>query len=171
MDFVHEPRRAPGAQFSSDVAPKAESASQSVFRRSRPVLLEAGRFQRADRILCTRDFTRAVKSGKRGTTSSFVVVIAPRVEVAVGEPHEKRTRLGVTVSKRVGNSVIRNRIKRRIREWFRHAREELPSGSDIVVIARRAARNLSGSEVATALDRVIQDPRFRRNGRTAAKFR
>ena len=66
-----------------------------------------------------------------------------------------RTRLGVTVSKRVGGSVIRNRVKRRIREWFRHARERLPGGLDIVVIARRTARDLSGREVAAVLDQMI----------------
>jgi len=171
MDFVREPRRAPGVQFSSDAAPKAESASQPVFRRSRAVLLKTGRFLRVDRILCTRDFARAVKSGKRGASKNFVVVIAPRAENTVGKPYERRSRLGVTVSKRVGNSVIRNRIKRRIREWFRHAREELPNGSDIVVVARRAARGLSSSEITTTLSRMTQDARSRGDGRTAAEFR
>jgi ribonuclease P protein component len=171
MDFAREPKRVPGAQFSSDAAPKAESASQQVFRRSKSVFSRTGRFQRADRILCTRDFTCAVKAGKRRTSKGFVVVIAPRTEGAIKQSDEKRRRLGVTVSKRVGNSVIRNRVKRRIREWFRHAREELPDGSDIVVIARQAARNLSGSEVALVLDRMIQSAGFRRDDRMVAEPR
>jgi ribonuclease P protein component len=135
------------------------------------VFSRTGRFQRADRILCTRDFTRAVKAGKRRTSKGFVVVIAPRTEDAIKQSDEKRRRLGVTVSKRVGNSVIRNRVKRCIREWFRHAREELPDGSDIVVIARQAARNLSGSEVALVLDRMIQSAGFRRDDRMVAEPR
>ena len=84
-----------------------------------------------------------------------------------GKSDEKRHRLGVTVSKRVGNAVIRNRVKRRIREWFRHARARLPGQSEIVVIARRTARELSGAEVVTILDRAIQSPNSRRNRQAA----
>jgi ribonuclease P protein component len=126
------------------------------------MLRKTGRFQQADRVLCTRDFRRAFKTGKRGVSKGFVVVIAPRTENATGNSDEKRRRLGVTVSKRVGNSVIRNRVKRRIREWFRHAREGLPVGSDIVVIAHQTARDLSGSEVALVLDRTIHGAKARR---------
>ena len=124
-----------------------------------------------DRILCTRDFTRAVKTGKRGTSRDFVILIASRTKSAIEPSDEKRRRLGVTVSKRVGNSVIRNRIKRCIREWFRNARVGLPDGSDIVVIARRAARNLSGPEVALTLDQMIERAGLRGGNRTAGEFR
>jgi ribonuclease P protein component len=170
MDFAREAKRARGVQFSNDVAPRVENASQLAFPRSRFVLFEMGRFRRADRILRSRDFRHAAKSGKRRNSESFVVVIAPRAKSAVGEPNEKRRRLGVTVSKRVGGSVIRNRVKRCIREWFRHARERLPDGSDIVVIARRAARDLSGREAAVILDEMIEGARARRDGRTTAEF-
>ena len=122
---------------------------------------ETHRFRRADRVLSSRDFRRAVKSGKRGTSEGFVVVIAPRAKAAAKELNESRRRLGVTVSKRVGNAVIRNRLKRCIREWFRHARERLPDGSDIVVIARRRARDLSGYEIAVVLDGMIPAARAR----------
>ena len=171
MDFARESKRALGAQFSSDVAPRAESASQQVFRRNKPMLLETGRFQRADRLLCTRDFRRAVKAGNRQASKSFVVVIAPKTEATHKKSDEKRKRLGVTVSKRVGNAVIRNRVKRRIREWFRRTRGKLPDGSDIVVIARHAARDLSGSEVALALDQMIHGGAAQRGGRTTAELR
>jgi ribonuclease P protein component len=171
MDFAREAKRALDAQFSSGVAVKAESASQQAFRRSRSVSLKTGRFQRADRILCSRDFTRATRSGKRGTSKSFVVVIASRADAPTRKPDERRSRLGVTVSKRVGNAVIRNRVKRRIREWFRHAREGLPDGSDVVVIARRKARGLSGSEASVVLEQTIQRAGVQRSGQTTAAVR
>ena len=170
MDFAREPRRALGVRFSNDAAPKAESASQQVFRRSKAVFAKSGRFQRADRILGTRDFVRVTKTGKRGTSKSFVVVMAPRIEDPSENFDEKQSRLGVTVSKRVGNSVTRNRLKRRIREWFRHAREVLPDGSDIVVIARRAARDLSSSKIAAVLDRMVHDAETRGDGPTTTGF-
>ena len=171
MDFGPEPKRVAAVQFSSDVAAKAESASQQALHRSRPVFLEMSRFQQADRILCSRDFVRAIKIGKRGTSKSFVVVMAPRIEGTSENSDEKQSRLGVTVSKRVGNSVTRNRVKRHIREWFRHAREGLPDGSDIVVIARQAARDLSGSKITAALNQMIHDSEAQGDGRTTTGFR
>ncbi len=164
MGFVREPRHVRGAQFSNGVAAKAGNAWQLVFPRSKSMLYETHRFRRADRVLSPRDFRRAVKSGKRDASEAFVVVIAPRPKNAVREPDEDRSRLGVTGSKRVGNAVTRNRIKRCIREWFRHARERLPDGSDIVVIARRTARDFSGCEVAVILDGMIPAARARGAG-------
>jgi ribonuclease P protein component len=164
MGFVHEPRRTRGVQFSSDVVVKAEKAWQLVFPRSKSMLYETHRFRRADRVLSPRDFRYVVKSGRRGISEGFIVVIASRPRSAVTKPDESRRRLGVTVSKRVGNAVIRNRIKRRIREWFRHARERLPDGSDVVVIARRTARDLSGYEVAVVLNEMIPAARTRGAG-------
>jgi ribonuclease P protein component len=164
MGFVREPRHAQGVQFSNDAAVRAENASQLVFLRSKSMFYETGRFRRADRVLFPRDFRRVVKSGKRGTSGSFVVVIAPRPQSTPSEPGNSRRRLGVTVSKQVGNAVTRNHVKRCIREWFRHAREGLPDRSDLVVIARRTARDLSSSEVAVVLDEIIPTARARGAG-------
>jgi len=161
MDFARESRRVGVVPFSSDVAPRVESASQLASPRSKPVFSKTGRFLRADRMLRTRDFTRVVKSGKRRSSRSFVVATAvDAAELSApsdGGEEKSRSghrRLGVTVGRRVGNAVIRNRVKRCIREWFRHSRGELPAGSDIVVIARRAARGLSGAEVSAVLDQM-----------------
>lgn len=49
------------------------------------------------------------------------------------------TRIGISVSKKVGNSVVRHRVTRLIREIFRLHKEETNSGLDIVVVARQAA--------------------------------
>ena len=64
-------------------------------------------------------------------------------------------RLGVTVSRRVGNAVVRNRIKRAVREWFRHRRGELAAGVDLVVIARQSSRGAAAGEIAGALDELL----------------
>lgn len=122
------------------------------------MLLRMTQFRRVDRILYTRDFKRLMKFGKQRTSESFVVVIQLRTDDNWQGTDEKRKKLGVTVGKQVGNAVVRNRVKRHIREWFRRARERLPDGSSIVVVARRAARDLSGREVIAVLDRVIDDP-------------
>ena len=71
-----------------------------------------------------------------------MVLGAPNV---VGRP-----RLGIIVSKRVGNAVARNHVKRRVREWFRHHLASLPA-VDVVIIGRQGSPLLSGTQVAAEL--------------------
>lgn len=63
-------------------------------------------------------------------------------------------RLGLTVSRKVGGSVERNRVKRRVREWFRRARYGLEPGMDWVVIARAPAKSLSFVDLTAELDQL-----------------
>ena len=70
-------------------------------------------------------------------------------------------RLGMSVSRRVGNAVNRNRIKRCVREWYRMSGSKIPEGSDYVVIARGPAAELSGAEIEVALDELAKKARRR----------
>jgi ribonuclease P protein component len=70
----------------------------------------------------------------------FLVVIVARRE-------EGPTRLGVTVSRKVGPAVVRNRLKRLVREAFRLHRHELPAGLDLVVVARHGAAEATLDEI------------------------
>jgi ribonuclease P protein component len=111
-----------------------------------------GRFRRADRLLRSRDFRRVAGHGKRAAERHFVVLAVP-------VPHasqQKVTRLGITVSRKVGGAVVRNRLKRRIREWFRGARARLRPDMDIVVIARRGADQLAGQQLEEELARLMK---------------
>ena len=60
------------------------------------------------------------------------------------------TRIGISVSKKVGNSVVRHHITRLIREIFRLYREQTDSGLDIVVVARMAARDSDYKKMESA---------------------
>ena len=60
-------------------------------------------------------------------------------------------RLGISVSKKVGNSVVRHRITRLIRESYRLQKSKFKKGYDIIVIARAAAREKNYSEIESAL--------------------
>lgn len=82
----------------------------------------------------------------------FVVLVASRAVPVAGDG----PRLGLTVSRRVGNAVVRNRLKRRVREWFRRARAELEPGLDLVVIARRGASELSSRETGVELGDLLR---------------
>lgn len=68
------------------------------------------------------------------------------------------TRLGVTVSSKVGNAVVRNRIRRRVKELFRTRRSEMPAGLDVVVIAKQGAHVLTFHEIAAELLPVFTRP-------------
>jgi ribonuclease P protein component len=67
------------------------------------------------------------------------------------------TRLGLTVSTKVGNSVVRNRIRRRLRELFRARRESLPKGLDMVLIARASAARAEWPQFVRSFDRVVSE--------------
>jgi ribonuclease P protein component len=62
------------------------------------------------------------------------------------------------VSRRVGNAVVRNRVKRRIREWFRQVGRDEVAGCDLVVIARPAAARLDGASVFAELSELARRP-------------
>jgi ribonuclease P protein component len=70
-----------------------------------------------------------------------------RVLAAEVAGSEDRGRLGLVVSKQVGNAVVRNRVKRRVREWFRIHRWELPAQTDLVVVARSGAGGIPTREL------------------------
>jgi ribonuclease P protein component len=65
--------------------------------------------------------------------------------------HTEGNRLGISVSKKVGNSVIRHHLTRLIRESYRLHEDMFNNGLDIVVIARSTARNISYHETESAL--------------------
>jgi len=89
-------------------------------------------------------------------TPSFLLLVADRFP----RGSSGAARLGVTVSRRVGGSVARSRVKRRIREWFRRDRDRLPRDRDLVVIARPPAAALgpreTEHELAAARDRLAR---------------
>jgi len=85
-------------------------------------------FGKEDRIRLSREFREIAKNGARAQTRDFVLLVK--------KSGLDRSRLGVTVSKKVGNAAVRNRTKRIIREFFRLHRDEFPGPVDMVVIAK-----------------------------------
>jgi len=109
------------------------------------------RLRRSDRLRNGKDFRRVNRTGHRKSSRHFVVVSAPARE---GAPAQNA--IGLAVSKRVGNAVERNHVKRRVRSWFRTHRMKIEPGQDLVVIARQGAAKRTGSQIAEELSGLVQ---------------
>lgn len=90
-----------------------------------------------------RDFQAVYRRGRSCADRLLVMYVL--------ENQTDRNRIGISVSKKVGNSVIRHHITRLIREGYRLQEDRFNSGLDIVVIARASARSSSYKEIADAL--------------------
>ena len=89
------------------------------------------------------DFQFVYKNGKSYANRYLVMYIL--------ENDQKINRLGISVSKKVGNSVVRHRVTRLVRESYRLHENIFNSGLDIVVIARKNASAISYREAESAL--------------------
>ncbi|MBJ18862.1 MAG: ribonuclease P protein component [bacterium] len=119
-----------------------------------------GRFERSDRLLDSRDFRRVMRRGRRRACRHVVVMTTRRYKNTndsrcLGNVLRIGSRLGITASRKVGNAVVRNRFKRRTREWFRQRRGDFPSDIDLVIIARRSGSKLSLKELDEQLCKLL----------------
>ena len=106
-------------------------------------------FSKADRLLKRSEFIELSKNGKRIQNRHFIVIYSPsRVQ---------RTRLGITASRRVGKANERNKIKRRIREFFRQNRHNISGFWDINIIVRKHATCLTSDQVNGSLKDLFSE--------------
>lgn len=101
---------------------------------------------RTERIRKRADFLRAYHKGVHFETRHFRIAVLPN--------NMRWRRIGVTVSKKTGNAVQRNRIKRLLREYFRLHKQSFPGNCDIVITAKPGARTVSYATVCAELDRL-----------------
>jgi ribonuclease P protein component len=113
--------------------------------------------QRRHRLSRSRDFDDVYRRGTSVSTRHLVLHWFPRAEDPDGEP-----RLGLAVPRSVGSAVVRNKMKRLLREAWRDLLPGVPAGNDYVLVARPGlaepaqARGLDwlASEVSEALEKV-----------------
>jgi ribonuclease P protein component len=95
---------------------------------------------RRARLSRSADFERVFRNGRSQANREFVLHVFPRAD-RPGQP-----RLGLSVSRKVGGAVERNRVKRLLREAFARESSRLPPGTDAVVVARADANALAERE-------------------------
>jgi ribonuclease P protein component len=102
------------------------------------------RFGKDLRLRRRYEFLAVQRRGRRRQSPNFVVAY-------VDQSPPGASRFGFSVSRRVGNAVVRNRVKRRLREFVRLHRPALPRARDFVVIAKPGAAKLCYAELVAEL--------------------
>jgi ribonuclease P protein component len=102
------------------------------------------------RLSRSAEFERVYRQGRATANRHLVLYTFPN-------PQADRPRLGLSVSRKVGGAVERNRVKRLLREAFASAEGELTQGQDIVLVARPQARELAEREGLAGIDASLTE--------------
>ena len=94
------------------------------------------------------DFQEVYRKGKSAANRLLVLYISER--------DDRSSRIGISVSKKVGNSVVRHRVVRKVREIFRLHWEDVRKGQDIVVVARPSANASDYTECESAVIHLLR---------------
>ena len=103
--------------------------------------------RRHERLRRRKDYELAFRHGSRRQTQNFTIILRSN--------GLKFSRLGVTVGKKVGNAVKRNRVKRCLREFFRLHKHTLSPSHDLVIVVKKDAATLAYHDVREELAAVL----------------
>ena len=101
------------------------------------------------RIKKNTEFQHIFKKGKSVANRQFVIY-------SIDNDDQDYFRIGISVSKKVGNAVVRNRIKRYIRQTFLELNDYVFPKKDYIIIARNPAANLDFHETKKSLEHVLK---------------
>jgi ribonuclease P protein component len=150
-------RRTQGAETTSGQRPKTVDRYRAAETRSHLAPVNAKRskedFPKSARLRKRPEFLSLSRTGKKVHSQHFVVISRSNDR---GE-----SRLGITVSGKVGNAVARNRIKRVVREIFRTGRGELGMAVDILVVAKAGAALLARGVIEKEIKKSLNASRSR----------
>ncbi|MFF2796658.1 ribonuclease P protein component [Lysinibacillus xylanilyticus] len=105
--------------------------------------------KKRQRVKKNDDFQKVFKKGKSFANRQFVVYFLEK-------EGQTEFRVGLSVSKKLGNAVTRNQIKRYIRQSIHEIKDELKSNMDYVIIARQPAATMDFHEVKQSLQHVLR---------------
>jgi ribonuclease P protein component len=101
------------------------------------------------RVKKNKEFQAAFQKGRSFANRQFVVY-------SVEKADQDHFRIGLSVSKKIGNAVTRNRIKRYVRQSIFEMNDQLAPGNDYVIIARKPTAEMDFFEVKKSLTHVLK---------------
>lgn len=104
-------------------------------------------FPRSERLRTRSQYAYMYKHGRKTVNKAFICYV-------VRDPEQGR-KFGMTVSRKVGGAVVRNRVKRNIREAYRANRQRMDEPYSVVIIARPSAATLSCEECVNAISALF----------------
>lgn len=105
--------------------------------------------RKAYRVKKESDFQKVFHHGKSTANRQFVLYVLDKKE----QPH---FRVGLSVGKKIGNAVVRNNVKRKIRQSLTELKPKLKTEKDFIVIARKPAADMSVKETKKSLIHVLK---------------
>jgi ribonuclease P protein component len=114
----------------------------------------APRRNKRGRLSRSAEFDRVFRQGRSHANRVLVLYGFPRADAA---SPEAEPRLGLSVSRRVGGAVERNRVKRLLREAFEQEAARLPAGHDVVIVARPEARAVAERDGLAGLQAALAE--------------
>jgi ribonuclease P protein component len=103
------------------------------------------KLRKSDRLLKRREYLRVQRGGRKVHLRDLLVLVK-----------KGRKRFGVTVTKKVGNAVGRNRIKRLVREVWRREKDRLPDGREMVFVARKSAAKMTYDQLRRQFEELVR---------------
>ncbi len=113
-----------------------------------PAVSRGEGFPKALRLLRRHEFLQVQEGGQKVSVDCLLALVKRN-----GRAY---TRLGLTVSSKVGNAVVRVRLRRLLRELFRKRRGQWPPGLDVVLVVRSSAKEITFTEMSRAYDGVTR---------------
>lgn len=113
------------------------------------LIMERAFVEKKNRLTKREYFDKVYRHGKSTANHQFVLYYKAR-------PEQETFRLGVSVSKKLGNAVVRNRIRRMLKEIVRLNAARIPGGYDLIIIARKPAAEMDYHDMEKSVLHVLK---------------
>lgn len=106
------------------------------------------RMRKQHRLKSNDDFQKVFKNGKSFANRQLVLYYLPKQD-------QTYFRVGLSVSKKIGNAVVRNRVKRYLRQAFHELETDIEQAYDFVIIARNPTKDMDYHQIKRSLTHVL----------------